>query len=162
MHPIHDVDVLLLMATMLASKRRPAELVEVVAAAALTHGFIPAEAKLAEAFQRLSGAGLLRRAEGGCTLSPAAEEIMAGQRKKADVAERIAHIREKLAAYDDTGEHALIQFTPDQIGAAIDAHQAAEKVAAKALLAPKPKLEAPDSKQAGQWRKFGATRRHRS
>ena len=35
MHPVHDVDSLLILATALSSKRRPAELVEIVSAADL-------------------------------------------------------------------------------------------------------------------------------
>jgi hypothetical protein len=42
MYPVHDVDALLLIATTLSSKRRPAELVEIIAAADLLQVAIPA------------------------------------------------------------------------------------------------------------------------
>jgi len=65
MQTIHDVDALLLMATLLASKRRPADLVEIMAAADLVQGSVPAVNKLVESFARLGTAGLLVEVEGG-------------------------------------------------------------------------------------------------
>ena len=46
MHPILDSDALVLLATTLSAKRRPAELVEIIAAAELIVGSLPGEAKL--------------------------------------------------------------------------------------------------------------------
>ena len=57
MYPIHDHDPLVLLATALAAKRRPAELLEIMAAIDLIQGNIPNEAKLSEAFARLGQSG---------------------------------------------------------------------------------------------------------
>ncbi len=141
MHPIHDVDVLLLLATTLASKRRPAELVEIMAATDLIHGNIPSEAKLAEAFSRLASNGLLKEMEGGLTLTPAAQEVMTGLPKKGESDERLFHVRKKLDAYEARGSHAPIVFSEEALRAAIVAHRSNAASAPKNLLMPKPKPE---------------------
>ena len=161
MHPIHDVDALLLLATALASKRRPADLVEIIAAADLIHGFIPFEAKLREAFSRLAAHGLIGAADDRFALTPDAQKIMAGQPKKADTTERIFWIKEKLSAYQPKGEHASIRLTAEQLIAAMAAHRASGKGAGRNLLMPKPKAAERDSQRPGQWRKKPATARRR-
>ena len=100
MYPVHDVDALLLLAMALASKRRPAGLAEIIAAADLVQGSIPSESKLGEAFHRLSMHGLIREAEGCFTLTPDAQKIMTGQPRKADAQERILGIKGTLSAYN--------------------------------------------------------------
>ena len=65
MHPVHDHDPLLLLATALASKRRPAEPVEVVAAIELMQVAIPPEGKLLEAIARLGAVGFCLIRQGG-------------------------------------------------------------------------------------------------
>lgn len=161
MYPIHDVDVLLLMAAALASKRRPADLVEIVSAADLIHGSIPHVSDLAEAFSRLSCAGLLVAAEGGFTLTLAGQGVMAG-RRKAETAERILVIREKLAAYVPAGDHAPIRLTAAQLSAAIVALRTAVKGTGGNLLMPKAKTATErDYKRPGTWRKFSASRRRK-
>ncbi len=141
MHPIHDVDVTLLLALSLASKRRSAELFEIMAAAELVHGTMPLEPKLAQAFARLATHGLIREAEGGYALTPEAEIIMAGGSRKADAAKRIMGIKEKLSAYTSQGEHASILVTVEQLSAAIKAYRASGAGAGRNLLVPKPKVE---------------------
>jgi hypothetical protein len=157
MHPIHDVDVLLLLATTLASKRRPAELVEILVAADVIQGAIPRESKLAEAFQRLATHGLVLEVDGRFTLTMDAQEIMAGQSRKADTAERIFHIREKLADYQPRGEHPAILIDAERLGAAVLAFRAA---AAAAGPKPPPKPQPTDdrNRRVGQWRKRPAGR----
>jgi hypothetical protein len=150
MHPIHDVDVSLLLATALSSKRRPADLAEILAAADLIQGAIPSPLKLGEAFSRLSSQGLIAEVEGRFTLTPDGQKIMAGQRRKADTPERSFAIREKLSGYEVTGQPAPILLTADQLAAAIAAHQAAQKAAG--IKRPEPK--APEAgKRTGQWRR---------
>lgn len=140
MHPIHDTDVVLLLATALAAKRRPAELVELVAAADILSGAIPPEAKLADAFLRLSVCGLICADGEAYTLTAAAQKIMSGSgRRKADTAERIVNIKEKLAAFEPQDACAPITLSAIQVGAAILAHRAAVKAPGKNLLLPKPK-----------------------
>ncbi|GEM_PF-6907403 len=61
----HDLDAGILMAATLSSKRRPADLVEIVAAAELILGFVPFAEKLGAAIERLSARGLIGMSEGG-------------------------------------------------------------------------------------------------
>lgn len=84
MHPIHDVDVVILLATMMSSKRRPAELVELVAAADMIQGFIPYESKLGDAVSRLSCHGLICQEGQGFALTPDATKILAAMPRKGD------------------------------------------------------------------------------
>lgn len=155
MHPIHDVDVLLLQAIALASKRRPAELVEILAAADLIQGAMPSPSKLGEAFSRLSSHGLIADLEGRFALTPDGQKIMAGQRRKADTVERNIAIKEKLSVYEAAGEQVSILLTAEQLAAAIAAHEAFVKEAG--IRRPEPK--APEAnKRAGQWRRPTAAR----
>jgi hypothetical protein len=150
MHPVHDVDVLLLLAMAVSAKRRPAELVEIIAAIDLIQGAIPSELKMVEGFARLSTSGLVCEAQGGYTLTPVAQKIMSGQPRKADTQERTFGIKEKLSTYDTQGEHAAIVLAAEQLGAAIVAHRAAGKAVARNLLLPKPKAQEADGKLPGQ------------
>lgn len=162
MYPVHDVDAILLLALSLASKRRPAELVDIIAAADLIQGATPSETKLSDSFYRLSEYGLIRAQDGGYTLAPDAQQMMAGQRKKAETPERIFGIKENLADYHLNGEHAIIQLAVEQLAAAIAEHQAAKRSTGKNLLAPKPKPAEIDSKRPGTrkpFKSFAARRR---
>lgn len=162
MHPLHDIDALLLLALALASKRRPAELVEAIAAVDLLQGAIPSDAKLAESFERLATNGLVCAEEGHFTLSAASQAIVTGLPKKADTAERIFEVRQRLAAHVGQGEQAAAMPTIEQLSAAILAHRAAGQGAGKNLLMPKPKTADIEKKRAGHWRKpAGASRRRK-
>lgn len=162
MYPVHDVDALLLLAMSLAAKRRPAELVEIIAAAELTQGVIPAETKLSDSFYRLSEYGLICAQDGGYTLTPDAQQMLTGHAKKALTPERIYDIKEHLADYHLNGEHAIILLTVEQIAAAIAEHQAAKNSTGKNLLIPKPK-PADDLKRPEQRKPYKsfATRRRK-
>jgi ATP-dependent helicase YprA (DUF1998 family) len=89
MHPVHDVDALLIWATALASKRRPAELLEIVAAADLLNNNVPGELKIVDAFERLSKNGLICEIDGGYALTPAAQAIVTDLPRKAETPERL-------------------------------------------------------------------------
>jgi len=161
MYPVHDIDAILLLAMSLAAKRRPAELVEIIAAADLAQGVIPSEAKLSESFYRLSAYGLICAQEGGYALTPDAQQMMSGHAKKAKTPERIYDIKESLADYNLKGEHTAILVTEEQLGAAVLAHRASKAGSGKNLLVPKPK-PAEDNKRPGQrkpYQPFGARRR---
>jgi len=162
MYPVHDIDAILLLAMSLAAKRRPAELVEIIAAAELTQGAIPPETKLSDAFYRLSEYGLICAQDGGYTLTPDAQLILTGQAKKAKTPERIYDIKEHLADFHLNGEHAIILLTVEQIAEAIAAHQTTKKSTGKNLLIPKPK-PAEDLKRPGQRKPYKsfATRRRK-
>ncbi|MCK0507209.1 hypothetical protein [Aromatoleum anaerobium] len=165
MHPVHDVDALLLLALALSSKRRPAELAEIMAAADLIQGSIPSETKLGDAFHRLSTHGLINEVDGRFTLTPDAQKIMAGQPRKAETAERIFSVREKLSAYEPAGKHAPIVLTGEQLAQAILAHRSAGQGAGKNMLVPKPKTVDDDKrpdKRPGQWRRPFASRKRKA
>ena len=161
MHPVHDVDALLLLAMALSSKRRPAELVEIMAAVELIHGAIPAEAKLAEAFHRLATNGLIGEDAGRFVLSADAQKIITGLSKKAEMAERVFDVRHRLAAHNATSEQAATMPTTEQLSAAILAHRASGQGAGKNLLMPKPKTAETEKKRAGHWRKPASAPRRR-
>lgn len=149
MHPVHDFDALLILATALASKRRPAELAEIMAAADLLQASIPSGAKLAEAFERLARNGLLCAADGGFCLTPDAQVIVVPPSRKVESDERLYVIKERLSAYPVKGEHPPILLTQEELAAAILQHRQAGEGAGKNLLVPKPKPEA-EKKRPGQ------------
>ena len=161
MHPVHDIDALLLLAMALASKRRPAELVEVMAATDLIHGAMPSEAKLVEAFRRLSTHGLIGAEAGRFTLTADAQKIITTLPKKATAPERVFGVKAELAAFTAQGEHAPIVLTVEELGLAIEAHRAAGKAASQNLLMPKPKVE-PEAKRPGHWRRPAGPRRRKA
>lgn len=157
MRPVQDIDAVILMATALASKRRAAELVEIVAAADLIQGMIPFADKLGDAIQRLSAAGLIIAADDGFTLAPAAQEIMGKPPKKATTEDRLIAIKHDLASYNPGQQCAAILLGAEQLVAAIRAHKSSRKASGQNLLMPKPK---PDRhfKVEGRWRRAPATR----
>lgn len=161
MRPVHDIDAIILVATALASKRRPAELAEIVAAAELIQGLIPFVDKLGEAIQRLSSFGLISASEIGFTLTPAALEIMADQPKKATAEDRLIALKGDLAAYTPKGESATILVTMEQLNAAIQSHKVSRKAPGKNLLMPKPKIDR-HFKVEGRWRRASATHGRKS
>ncbi|MDI6745548.1 MAG: hypothetical protein QMD17_00245 [Rhodocyclaceae bacterium] len=157
MRQIHDLDVIILLATTLASKRRPAQLVEIVAAADLLQGVMPFVEKLGDAIRRLAAFGLISVTEEGYLLTPIAQELMAKQPKKAGTEELVITIKSDLAAYNPTGELPPIQLAEDELSAAIQAHKAAKKVRGQNLLMPKPKIDR-HFKVEGRWRRASGTR----
>lgn len=150
MHPIHDVDALLLLAVALSSKRRPAELPELMAALDLVNGNIPAEAKLAEAISRLAAHGLICAPAGGLALTPAAQQIIEAQPRKATNEERLFGIKDRLSMHHAKGECAPVEVSADDLRAAMLAHRAAAASTAKNLLVPKPKPEDKSQSRPGQ------------
>jgi hypothetical protein len=139
MFPVYDVDAFLLLALSLASKRRPAELTEIIAAGDLIQDAVCSELDLSEAFYRLSVHGLICGAEGGYALTPNAQEIMKGQPKKAGAHERVFGIKGNLTAYSPKGEHPPVTVSVELLAAAVSAHQATKSSAGRNLFVPKPK-----------------------
>ncbi|OGT13983.1 MAG: hypothetical protein A2342_05745 [Gallionellales bacterium RIFOXYB12_FULL_54_9] len=158
MYPVHDVDALLLLAISLSAKRRPAELVAVIAAYDLIPGAAFSEEKLAVAFQRLSVCGLISESANGFELSPEAQQSITGQPKKIDTPERITRIKANLSAYSPKGEHAPVIVTTEQLLSASHAHRASKNQSTKNLFVPRPKPDI-DSKRPGRRKPFPA-RRH--
>ncbi|GAB4060508.1 hypothetical protein [Uliginosibacterium sediminicola] len=124
MHPIHDTDVLLLLAITLASKRKPAALDEIAVGLGMIQPRLPQEAKLIEAFARLSTYGLIALREGGYTLSIEAQKIMATVPVKGETQARIFSLKEKLASYNGTPRHDTVQPAAEELAAAISAWRA--------------------------------------
>ena len=158
MYPVHDVDAILLLSLALAAKRRPAELVEIIAATDLAQGAIPSEAKLSDAFARLSAYGLIIEIAGGYTLSADAQQMMESQRKKDDNEKRIYRLKEHLADYHLQGEHTTVMVSEAQLLAAIEAHKKEKLTATRSMLMPKPK-PVEDKKRPGQYKPFSARKR---
>lgn len=104
MPPVLDVDVLLLFATALAAKRRPAQLVEIVAALDLVQGNVPSEEKLAGALVRLGESGLLLELAEGIALTPDAEKLIEILPRKGDYAQRLFELRGLLGGFKASGE----------------------------------------------------------
>ena len=138
MYPVHDVDAILLLSLSVASKRRPADLVEIITATDLAQGAIPSENKLSDAFARLSTYGLIVEIDGSYALSADAQQMMADQRKNDDTAKKMYRLKEHLADYHLNGEHATILVHPDLLLAAIQAYQKA-KTPGRSWLMDKPK-----------------------
>lgn len=123
----------------LAAKRRPAELVEIIAAIDLAQGSVPAVSKLFDTFTRLAQFGLVCEQNGGYTLTPYALNILSGQKKSAKTEERILAIKQHLAECRIKNVPPLTELRADQITAAIHEHKATKIVPVKNLLAkPKP------------------------
>jgi hypothetical protein len=150
MQLIHDVDVLLLLALALSSKRRPAELSEIVAATDLLQGAVPSETRLVEAFARLGANGLVCEQEGGFLLTPEAQKIITGTSRKADTEQRMQSIRDKLSAYEPAGDHPPIKLAAKTVCAAILAHRDSAKITGKNMLVPKPKPADTNGPRPGQ------------
>lgn len=161
MHPVHDVDCLLLLALLMAAKRRPAELLDVVAAADLINGNIPGEAKLVESFERLSRQGLLVESLGGYALTAAGEDLAVGLSRKASPAEQLFVIKDRLSMYAGSEAHPPVVLSLAQATAAIVAHRSAEKLSAKNLLVAKPKPEGGVSRPGQRQRKPMPARKRR-
>ncbi len=148
MYPVHDIDALLILAMSTAAKRRPAELVEILAAADLALETTPTTARLFDSFCRLASYGLVREEEGGYSLTPDAQVMLTGHAKKAKAQERIHDIKEHLIDYTMKGEQPVLTLTEKQVGAAIVAHRAGKKE--RSWLVPKPKPVWIPSKELGK------------
>ncbi len=144
MQSVYDVDVILLLATLMAAKRRPAELPEIVAGVELVQGLqgtLPSVAKLRAAFSRLAKHGLIRADGEGFVPTSTAQELCAAATRKRSYAEQLAGIRERLAATELADKHADIQIEDARWSAAIAAHRASADGAGKNELVPRPKAD---------------------
>ena len=155
MRHVRDIDALLLLATTLASKRRPAELVEIIAAFDFLQTEIGPELRLREAFAHLSEDGLILERDGGYTLGPEAQKIMAAVPKKGDLAAKIFSIKDDLSTHTAEAPQPAIVIGEAQLAEAMAAHKDAGSGAGKNLLMPKPKPAADDKRRPAPWRPFG-------
>ena len=87
------------LATLIAAKRRPAALTDIVAAAEFMGFPVTAPGAWATAFQRFFTHGLLAAAGDGYVLTPAAVQLVGGLPRKAEADERVFLVRERLAAW---------------------------------------------------------------
>lgn len=164
MYPIHDTDAQLLLATLIAAKRRPAALTDIVAAAEFMGFPVTAPGAWATAFQRFFTHGLLAAAGEGYVLTPAAVQLVAGLPRKAEADERVFLVRERLAAWKPTVEHAGVDMSAAHFEAALHDHAKLAQQGGKNLLMPKPKRDEEDERRRPYGRRpagnrFGNTRR---
>ena len=152
MHPVYDHDPLLLLATSLAAKRRPAEPMELIAAIELMQMAVPAEGKLQEAISRLGVVGLLEDHAGCLALTPAGLQLIESLSLKDDYATRLFDLRRRLADYQAQAGQA-IEYTVEVWQAAIAAQQALTKSGANNLLMPKPAAPAAQARPGQRQRK---------
>jgi hypothetical protein len=150
MSPLQDIDALLLLSLAVSSKRRPAELIEIIAATDLIQGVVPSDLRLVEAFSRLAERGLICARDGGFMLTPDAQTVMTGQSRKADSAQRIQSIKDRFSAYESTSGHAPIVLTVKEVCTAILAYRESVKSPGKNLLTPRPDAAKDDSPRPGQ------------
>jgi hypothetical protein len=161
MYPIHDTDAQLLLATLIAAKRRPAPLVEIVAAAEFMGCPVTAPKAWGTAFERLSTHGLLVVEGEGFALTPAAQAMATGLPKKAETDERVFLVREKLSVHKPAVKSAAVVITTEQFEVALKAHGALAQQGGKNLLMPKPKREEDNRPRGPQARRpFGNPRRY--
>lgn len=147
MPPFEDLDALMLLAMMLAAKRRPAALNEVIAALDLLEGGLPPQVQIGKSFARLSEAGLLQEQEGGFALNAAAESLLTGLKKKSDTMARIKVLRERLANHTQEVPATPIALTPKALGDAVLAFRTAEKSSKHTLLAERPRPAETDKRK---------------
>ena len=164
MYPIHDTDAQLLLATLIAAKRRPAALTDIVAAAEFMGFPVTAPGAWATAFARFLTHGLLAADGEGYVLTPAAVQLVEGLPKKAEADERVFLVRERLAAWKPAVEHASVDIGAAQFEAALQDHAKLAKQGGKNLLMPKPKRDEEDERRRPYGRRpagnrFGNTRR---
>lgn len=151
MRPVHDSDVLLLLATTLASKRRPATLVDIAAAMDHLHDRRPPAAKLADSFARLAANGLLVEEDGGYRLTAAAEAMMATQPRRSEMKRLVFELRDKLAEYSPL-QGAAVMVSAEALEAAMAEHRAAAKAPGVQLIRPVRSKET-DNKRASTARR---------
>lgn len=147
MYPINDIDAQLLLATLIASKRRPAELVEIVAAAELLGCPVTSGNLWAESFRRFATHDLMMAVDGGYALTPAAQALLSGLPRKAETPERVFLVRERLSAYMPGDKTASIPMSAEQMDAAMAAHAANARQGGRNLLMPKPKPSEEDEQR---------------
>ena len=135
-------------------------MVEIVAAADLLDGGVGSEARWAEAFRRFATHDLIVEVDGRYTLTAAGLQLVDRLPKKADTAERIFLLREKLAEYEPAEKTPSIVMQEEQVAEAVRAHQASKSVGGQNLLMPKAKPAEEDaSSRRGPARRPGGWRR---
>lgn len=147
----HDLDAGILMAVTLSSKRRPAALIEIVAAADLILGFVPFAEKVVAAIERLSARGLIGMSEDGLVLTDVGLEMMSKQPRKGSQEDILAAVKGSLTAWRPRAEYPPVLLALEEIDSAIRTHKATRKTG-KNVLMPKPTVTR-HFKVEGRWRK---------
>ncbi|MGC3962222.1 MAG: hypothetical protein QM803_02565 [Rhodocyclaceae bacterium] len=124
MHPIHDADLLLLLAITLASKRKPAAVEDIAIALGTLQPLLPAEDKLLGAFARLSSHGLIVASGDSYGLSAAGEALMKSVPAKGETADRAAQLKRALPTYEAEPTMAAVQPEATVLSAALEAWRA--------------------------------------
>ena len=153
MHPIPDHSPLLLLATAIAAKRRPATPEAIIAAIDFLQETPPGAERLADTVRHLAQTGLLQAGEEGISLTPAAQALVeALPGGKASLDQRLFALRNALADYVPAE---VAANGPDKAAwqAAILEQRAAAQSTAKNLLMPKPAPEATKARPGQRQRK---------
>lgn len=150
---IPDVDALLLLAALLATKRRPASPEEIVAATEVLGSGQPEAAKWSEALARLTAQGLLDWQEETLALTPAAQAALDHLSAKGELADRLARLKDKLAAYVPPADGVPAPDTQALWQAALSAPRAGTEERGKNLLMPKPPAPEKSKQRPGQHRR---------
>lgn len=159
MYPINDIDAQLLLATLIASKRRPAELVEIVAAAELLGCPVNLARLWVDSVRRFATHDLMVAVDGRYALTPAAQALGEKLPKKADTAERVFLVRERLSEYVPAEKTPSISISVEQMEAAMAEHAASAKQGGSNLLMPTPKQSEEEERRRGAHRRFGGRSR---
>ena len=150
MYPIPEVDAVVLLAISMASKRRPAALVDVVAAAALLQGFVIYPDKLGDAIARLSDKDLVQNSDEGLSLTEPAQQMMAGLPRKGEKEDHLAYLLGQLKIHRPQRQYPVIDFSMEALVAAVLEYKEAAKTPGQNLLKPKPKADR-YFKKDGRW-----------
>ena len=160
MYPIDDTDPQLLLATLIASKRRPAQLVEIVAAAELLGCPVVSEGRWADSLRRLSAHSLILRDElGGLMLSAEGQELVVKLPKRVEPAEHLFLVRERLKAFEPASPAPAIVVPEEDFRAAVMAHGLLSRQGGDNLFMPKPKVQEEPAPRRGGFRRSGGGRR---
>ena len=154
MHPVSDTDALFLLATTLASKRRPADLVEIIAGFEPLLEPVPGTSRLIDSIRRLTAHGLVEVSDERFALTAAGQQLMVGLPKRADTAALVTHLRGKLAAFEGPAGSPSVHLGQAQVDTAVLAQRAAASAGGKNLLMPKPKVE-DEAPRRSPWRGKG-------
>lgn len=141
MYPIHNIDAQLLLAALLSSKRRPATLPDIVAAADLLGFPVTAPNQWGEAFRRLATHGLLLAADGGYLASDSAQSMARELPRKAEPAEQVFLLREKLSVYMPAEKSPSVPIGGAEFDEALRVQAELSRQGGKNLLMPKPKVD---------------------
>lgn len=150
MYPVNDIDAQLVLAILLAAKRRPAHLADLVAAAEVLGFPITAPRPWAETLNRALQRGVVQAVAEGYVLSAHALTFCSTLPKKAETDERVFLIREELKNFPAVDANTdLAPLEEAALRSAVRAHAESKAQGGKNLLMPKPAAPARTASKRG-------------